>query len=320
MVTGPFDTPRSFLTAATQGTEEAVSLTAATQGTGMVLPGPPSLVPMAKDPHELKDKAQEVVSDVVDVVEEKVPVRVRPHIAILLPAIIGAFLLGLMTWAASEIYEAVSEQDELYLLDQPVLDAMVSIREPWLNTIVGGFTHVGGTILSPILATIIVVVMCRLWRTWLPLTLMLAAGLGSIAVTVVGKNYIDRVRPPHEFAIAPFENSPSFPSGHSLNAVVIAGVVTYLLWRRLETRRARVVAVVLAVIYAVAMGLSRVYLGHHWLTDVMTGWLLGGAWLALVITTHLVSSAFLARRREAAAISAPPSADADPEPNDDHTS
>lgn len=256
---------------------------------------------MVKDEDKLKDKAQEVVSDALDVVEKRVPVPVRPHLAILIPAAIGAFLLGLLTWAASEIYEAVTERDNLYLLDQPVLDAMVAIRQPWLTTVVGAFTQVGGTVISPILALAAVVLMSRLWRTWLPLTLMAAAGLGSIAVTVVGKNYIGRVRPPHEYAIAPFESSPSFPSGHALNAVVVAGVIGYLLFRRWHSRGARVAVVVLAVVYAVAMGLSRVYLGHHWLTDVMTGWLLGAAWLALVITTHLVSSALLSRRREARA-------------------
>lgn len=255
---------------------------------------------MATDSNELRDQAAEVADAAIDVVEKHIPAPVRPHVAILIPALVGAFILGLLTWAASEIYEAVTEKDELYLLDQPVLDAMVSIRQPWLDTVVGAFTHVGGTVITPILAVIAVIIMCRLWRSWLPLTLMLAAGLGSVAVTVVGKNYIGRVRPPHEFAIPPFENSPSFPSGHALNAVVVAGVVAYLLWRRTESLRTRIVVVALAILYAVAMGLSRVYLGHHWLTDVMTGWLLGAAWLALVITVHIVSAGFLARRQESA--------------------
>ncbi len=260
---------------------------------------------MAKDADELKTRAGAAVEDAIEVIDDKVPVPVKPHLAILLPVIIGTVILGFLTWGASEIYEAVAERDELYLLDQPVLDAMVASRSGWLNTLIGAYTQIGGPIASPIISIVVVIIMCRLWRSWLPATLMVAAALGSLTVTIVGKNFIDRVRPPHEFAIAPFEASPSFPSGHALNAVVVGGIIAYLLFRHMKTRRARIIVVVLAVVYAVTMGASRVYLGHHWLTDVMTGWLLGGAWLALVITTHIVAARFLARRSDAAHITAP---------------
>jgi membrane-associated phospholipid phosphatase len=52
-------------------------------------------------------------------------------------------------------------------------------------------------------------------------------------------------------------------------------MVTYLLVRRLRTRWARAAAVIAAITWAFAMGLSRVFLGHHWLTDVIFAWLLG---------------------------------------------
>ena len=86
----------------------------------------------------------------------------------------------------------------------------------------------------------------------------------------------------------------SFPSGHALNSTVIAGMVAYLLVRRLRTRWARAAAVIVAIAWALAMGLSRVFLGHHWLTDVIFAWLLGAAWLALLITSHRL---FLTIRR-----------------------
>ncbi|MGO1384292.1 MAG: phosphatase PAP2 family protein [Arachnia sp.] len=251
---------------------------------------------MANDAKNLKGRAKVIAEEALDVVEDKVPVPIRPHLAILVPVIIGAFLMGLFTWGASEIYEAVTDNDELALLDQPVLEAMVDSRTGWLNTLIGAYTHVGGPIASPIIATIAVIIMCRVWRSWLPLTLMLSAALGSLAVTFVGKDLIGRLRPPHEFAIAPFESSPAFPSGHALNAVVVGGIIAYLLYRHCETRRARIIIIVLAIFYALTMGASRVYLGHHWMTDVMTGWLLGGAWLAVIITTHIVVAAVLNRR------------------------
>jgi membrane-associated phospholipid phosphatase len=62
--------------------------------------------------------------------------------------------------------------------------------------------------------------------------------------------------------------------------------VAYLLVLRQRTLRARVLTVMAAAVFALAVGLSRVFLGHHWFTDVLGAWTLGLAWLAVVITAH----------------------------------
>ena len=128
---------------------------------------------------------------------------------------------------------------------------------------------------------------------------MLIATAGSLLMTTVGKAIVGRARPPLTEAVPPYEYAFSFPSGHTLNSTVIAGVVAYLLLRRLTTTWARAVTVVLAVVWAVVMGLSRVFLGHHWLTDVTFAWLLGSAWLALIITAHRLFLTIRRRRQDA---------------------
>ena len=105
-------------------------------------------------------------------------------------------------------------------------------------------------------------------------------------MTIAGKDIIGRHRPPLADAVPPFEYSPSFPSGHTLNATVVAGVVGYLLWLHRRTVVAKVLCVVVPVVVAVVVGLTRVLLGAHWFTDVVAAWLLGAAWLALVVTAH----------------------------------
>jgi undecaprenyl-diphosphatase len=124
------------------------------------------------------------------------------------------------------------------------------------------------------------------WRSRTPLVLMGIAVAGSLTMTVVGKAAVGRARPPRVDAVPPFESSFSFPSGHALNSTVIAGMIAYLVVRRLESRLARVAAIAAAGLWAVSIGLSRVFLGHHWLTDVMFGWVIGLAWLSIVITAH----------------------------------
>ncbi|THJ68570.1 phosphatase PAP2 family protein [Arthrobacter echini] len=211
---------------------------------------------------------------------------IGPYAALLLIIGIGGGIAALLAAASAEVYEAVVESDDVAVLDRPMLDLAVSLRQDWLDTAVTWYTTIGGPVGMPIIAVVIMVLLALHRRSWTPVILIPAAGFGSLLMTVAGKDAIGRLRPPLEFAVPPYETSPSFPSGHSLNALVIAGIVAYLLVLRQHRARTRVLTVALAVVFAVTMGLSRVYLGHHWFTDVLVAWTLGTAWLAVVVTVH----------------------------------
>ncbi|MDF2092979.1 phosphatase PAP2 family protein [Knoellia sp. 3-2P3] len=209
-------------------------------------------------------------------------------------AAIGGVLVVLLTSVSAEVYEAVTENDGVAGLDQPVLEQAVRWRSPGLNEAVTAFTDIGGAVGMPVLVTVAVVAMVLLWRSWTPLVLTLVAAAGSLAMTVSGKELIGRARPPLHLAVPPYEESPSFPSGHTLNSTVLIGLLVYLLLRRLDSARVRAAVLVAGGAFVGAMGLSRVFLGHHWLTDVMVGWTLGLAWLIVVVTAHRL---FLTVRR-----------------------
>ena len=233
---------------------------------------------------------------------ERVLATLREQWTLLLLLVVGGGVFAAMVAASAEVYDNVQESDELAGLDQPVLDAMVEARSPGLDQLVTAYTDLGGVVWAPVATTLLVVGLALLWRSWTPVVLMLVATAGSLTMTAVGKMVIARDRPGTDLAVPPYETSAAFPSGHALNAVVIAGIIAYLLVLRSRSAQVGVVVVVLAVLHAVLMGLSRVYLGHHWLTDVLVAWFVGTAWLALVITVHqlvLRRTASRARRREA---------------------
>ncbi|MFK0008035.1 phosphatase PAP2 family protein [Paenarthrobacter sp. NPDC090520] len=209
-----------------------------------------------------------------------------PYAALVITLGIGLLVAIALAVAFGEVYESVVEADGVAGLDHPALDAAKSIRSPALDTITTAYTNVGGTVGMPILAVGIMLLLALRRKSWTPVILMLAAGLGSLLMTVLGKPLFGRTRPDLSDAIPPYEHSPSFPSGHSLNAIVIAGIVAYLVILRVKTLRGRVTTIAIATVFSLTMGLSRVYLGHHWLTDVLAAWALGIAWLALVITAH----------------------------------
>lgn len=224
---------------------------------------------------------------------------IGPNWVLVLTLVVGVGLAVSLSALSGQVYEAVTESNGVAALDEPALDAAISLRSPELNAAVTAFTRLGGPVGMTIIAIAATGILSYMHRGWTPLVLMVIAAGGSVLMTIAGKEAVGRMRPAFEDAVAPFVGSPAFPSGHSLNSIVIAGVVTYLLMLREQRKRTRMVTIALAVLFTIAMGLSRVYLGHHWLTDVLVAWTLGLAWLAVVITTHRLLLTLGDRRRTA---------------------
>lgn len=231
------------------------------------------------------------------------------HDVVIVVLVVGLVLVAVLTAAAGAVYDAVTEADGVAALDRPTLQAAKALRSPVTTTLVQAYTTLGGGVGMPILATVIAAGLALSWRQWTPILLIAATAAGSLTLTVVGKSAVRRARPPLIDAVPPYEISASFPSGHTLNSVALAGTVAYLLVRRQHRRRTRILTVLGAAASAIAMGLSRVYLGHHWLTDVLVAWALGLAWLTVVITAHRLLMTSRARRHNAdpSATAAPPS-------------
>ncbi|GLU60947.1 phosphatase PAP2 family protein [Paenarthrobacter ureafaciens] len=217
---------------------------------------------------------------------QKISTKLGPQGALILTLLVGALIAAGLTFIFANLYESVTEADGVAGLDHPVLDAAKSVRSPLLDVIVTAYTDVGGGIGMPVLALIAIGVLGVRRKSWTPVILITIAGAGSVLMITAGKQLIGRSRPPLGDAVPPFEYSAAFPSGHALGSVVIAGIVAYLVVLRLKSSRARLWAIAIAAVFAATMGLSRVYLGHHWLTDVLAAWALGTAWLVLVITAH----------------------------------
>ena len=207
----------------------------------------------------------------------------KPLGVLLLISAGGLGLATLLGWLFSEVYESVTDGTGIAGFDLPVLEVMVGHRTPASAAAVTWFTQTAGPIGMPILGAVAAVLTALHARRVTPVILTVVAGAGSLAMTIAVKGLVGRNRPPLAEAVPPFESSASFPSGHSLNAIVIIGIVVYSLVLTLKARWARVVTIVVGTAYALAVGLSRVYLGHHWLSDVIGAWLLGLAWLLVVI-------------------------------------
>ncbi|MEJ8278126.1 phosphatase PAP2 family protein [Pseudonocardia spirodelae] len=185
--------------------------------------------------------------------------------------------------AQSVVVDAVEDApNRVTVLDRPVLDWMVAHRSPGLTAAMEAVSRWGGTNGTLLLAGAAVVVLLVARR---------AADAAAVAVATAGvavlvplfKDVYGRSRPPVATRLA-VEPDASLPSGHALGALVIVGIVAVVLVPALRAAWLRVAVVAAAAAVVLTISLSRLYLGVHWATDVLTSWTLGGAWLAAVVT------------------------------------
>jgi undecaprenyl-diphosphatase len=210
--------------------------------------------------------------------------RVHPALGPLLElrtllAVIG---VALAAWAFAGIYDEVREGETLDFDHRILLlfrDPGAPER-PWgppqVESAVRDVTALGGTPLT-VLITLAVAGYLAMARKPGAAGFVLVAILGAMCLSYLGKDLIARPRPelvPHAVVVI----TNSFPSGHATGAAATYLTLGALMARFEPRRRLKAYLLTLAVIIAVAVGLSRLYLGVHWPTDVLAGWSLGAGW------------------------------------------
>jgi undecaprenyl-diphosphatase len=211
----------------------------------------------------------------------------------------GVVALG-GTLGVIALADAATESDGLASFDPGFTAHVVSIRTTPLTAIAHLLTFLGDV---PVLVVLMLIAAALLWRWTHTLRapfLLLFAMAGSAALTYGVKALVERKRPGITFVLGPVDTGFAFPSGHTLNSTVFWGMVAGLVWAGLRSTAARIAVATAAFLLSIGIGLSRVYLGYHWATDVLAGWVLAVAWLAVVVTV-----AYLTRRLPEPVRSAP---------------
>ena len=155
------------------------------------------------------------------------------------------------------------------------------IRFNWIATLFG----------EPAVQTVLALIVVALLLVWgkRAYAALVAATMSSgLLLQTLVKIAVARPRPPLSLAVIALPNSYSFPSGHAMSSALLLGILAFIALREERRWWVRLLTAGGAGTGALLVGVSRVYLGVHWVSDVMAGWALAGAWLALCIGGFLM--------------------------------
>ncbi|HET8809700.1 MAG TPA: phosphatase PAP2 family protein [Flavobacteriaceae bacterium] len=220
--------------------------------------------------------------------------RKHPDIAyyflIFLSLVICVIGLNLFVELTDELLE-----EGLKIYDDAVTEYVIAFRSPGLTSffkIITFFGGVNGYLTVTVLVAVFLILKFRHWQFTLQLMgVVVLAGLSNVVL----KRFIDRPRPAIEHLVV--VESLSYPSGHAMCAMAYYGFLTYLFFHIKMARWLRAILCVLFVSFIFLIGLSRIYLGVHFPTDVLGGFIAGIIWLAFCIILFNIISLY--RRKKA---------------------
>jgi len=205
--------------------------------------------------------------------------------------LVAVILAATVLFAFARLANAVG-QGSTHAFDEWLIMALRTPGDPadpigpkWLEEMMRDFTAVGST---GVLALVVLTVagFLAMTRKGFAALYVLASVAGGVLISQTMKWAYARPRPdlvPHGAEVY----TASFPSGHSMMSAVVYLTLGALLARTQTDRAVKTYVLVMAVILTMLVGMSRVYLGVHWPTDVLAGWALGGVWALICLLVML---------------------------------
>lgn len=168
--------------------------------------------------------------------------------------------------------------------DMSVIGFVQGLEMPWLTTIMKTFTWIGSATVVTTITIIAFVLLIFYFHYWQQAFLLVTVVVGSIFLNYLLKIYFKRERPEiHRILdIGGF----SFPSGHTMMAFSLYTIISYIAWRNAKTILNRMLLIVFAAFMILMIGISRIYLGVHYPSDVAGGIAASGLWGTIAVAVY----------------------------------
>lgn len=170
------------------------------------------------------------------------------------------------------------------LFDAPLVQFAATHRFAGLTSAMKGMTTAGNDLYLWIAVLIGGAILARMTRSWRPLLLLALVMLGAVSLNFLIKQAVARTRP-SSLLWAISAQGWSFPSGHATESAAVYRTLAHLFAGPQRRLGVKLLTYAIGILAPFLIGISRVYLGVHWPTDVAIGWALGGMWSAIVLAS-----------------------------------
>ncbi|MGG3470695.1 phosphatase PAP2 family protein [Neobacillus pocheonensis] len=195
--------------------------------------------------------------------------------------LIMAFIISSVCVIGFSFISLLISDQKIIKFDSWVIQLIQGLESPGLTSMMKTFTFIGSAPFVIILSILLMFFLFKVLHHGIELILFVTAILGSACLNGLLKNIFQRVRPDLHRLID--ISGYSFPSGHAMNAFTVYGIITFLLWRHIPTKWGRSILILFSIVMILSIGISRIYLGVHYPSDIIGGYFASGFWLATLI-------------------------------------
>ncbi|MCQ6279384.1 phosphatase PAP2 family protein [Bacillus sp. EB600] len=195
--------------------------------------------------------------------------------------LVTAFVISVVCVIGFSLISLLVSDNKIIHFDSSVIAAIQGLESPSITSVMKFFTTIGSTPVVIVLSLFLLIFLYKVLHHRIELILFLAAIIGSVILNSLLKNLFHRMRPNLHRLIE--ITGYSFPSGHAMTAFTIYGIIAYLLWRHISSKGGRSLLILFSAFMILMIGISRIYLGVHYPSDIIGGYLASGFWLSTLI-------------------------------------
>jgi undecaprenyl-diphosphatase len=199
-------------------------------------------------------------------------VKFQPSIALII-SLLSLLIFGFVAFMVSA--------KKILQFDNTVISIVQGFEDPALTSIMKLLSIIGDTPAVVVLCLVVLFLLYFVFQHRRELVLFVAVIIGSVILNQILKYVFQRARPDIHRLVE--ITGYSFPSGHAMNACTVYTIISFLLWHNIQNRTGRILLIIISAIMILSIGISRIYLGVHYPSDVIGGYLASGFWLTMAI-------------------------------------